>query len=111
MNELMELRENLPAVFELEKKILMLDFESERLGEEIRGTRPEKGRAEKIEELTKMLEEIFDLKQERNRLEAEQIERELREIRAMIQKREDNRRMIIGRRAEDLAGGEDIFEW
>ena len=58
-----------------------------------------------------MLEEGCDRKQRRRNFEAEQIERELREIRVMIETRQKNREMIINRRLEDLIGSPDMFEW
>ncbi|MAE63655.1 MAG: hypothetical protein CMJ18_05235 [Phycisphaeraceae bacterium] len=111
VEEMMELSEHAPAVFEIEKKIWRLDYESERMGERIRDTKPGPKREGQIAELKSMVTEAFDLKQKRRKLEAEQIEKELREISALIQQRQEHRDRIIGRRLADLTGGDELFEW
>ena len=111
LEELMELKRHVPKGFALEKKIITLEFDSARLGEHIQHLDAVQVRDELTHELKVTLERAFDIKQQQRRFEAEQIDRELRDIQTLIEKRQENRELIIGRRLGDLIGRPDVYEW
>ena len=62
-------------------------------------------------ELRRLLEESFDLKQDRMRGEVDLVERELDELKTLVTKREENRDSIIERRLGELMGDTHYLEW
>ena len=108
--ELMGLKREFPDGYEL-KKILIADFNCERLSEQIQQLPTGKERDQHVEKLKSLVEAAFELKQKQRKMEAEQIERELQEIRSLIQKRDQHRAIIVGRRLQELSGQHDLYEW
>ena len=105
------IRQSHPELFELEKHILTVDHKSEQIGMRVQKMEPGPQHERLVEELTQHLKEAFDLKQQQRRMQAEEIERELREIRTRIQKRDLNKQRIIARRLDDLAADHEVYEW
>lgn len=112
LRELQELCEHEPELYELEKRILVHDWEAERLGDRIRDLpQGNEKRAKMMQELDKMLEEGFDLKEQMRRRDIEILERELEEQRAILKKRTESRKEIIERRRQELTGEADALDW
>jgi hypothetical protein len=108
---MMRLREENPEAFEAERETQALERRSHELGERVRHAEDAKEREDLRLKLTEVLEELFDIRENRREKEAEEIERELKRIRAMLEKRQGNRAKIIKRRIADLTGEGEALEW
>ena len=62
-------------------------------------------------QLRKELEQLFDLKEQERRLEVEMLERELKELKASLDARKNNKKEIINRRLNELIGKGDYLNW
>ena len=62
-------------------------------------------------ELLKALEQQFDVRLERHRVEAEMIERRLAELRRYLDERAAHRDQIIERRLGELTGAAEPLDW
>jgi len=62
-------------------------------------------------QLRKELEQLFDLKEQERRLEVEMLQRELKELKASLDARINNKNEIINRRLNELIGMGDYLDW
>jgi hypothetical protein len=62
-------------------------------------------------QLKKELEKLFDLKEHERRLEVEMLESEIKELRASLDARKNNKNEIINRRLNELIGMGDYLDW
>lgn len=61
--------------------------------------------------LRKTLEKLFDQRIENREREVKMLEREVKELRSLIKKREENRAFIIEKRFRELTGQEETMAW
>ena len=92
-----DLYERLVHEYNLENQTLQLAHKA-------RQTTDEEEKQQIIDQLTEMLDEIFELKQENRRKEIIQLENQLELLQSRLQEREDLREEIIRRRITELVG-------
>lgn len=109
--EMLEMSRENPEAFELEKEDRLLGIQTERLGDRMRNTENPKQRGQMAKELAELVERQFEVRQRMREREAEMLERELREVRASLERRAQQRQLIIKRRLEQLSGSENDFDW
>jgi len=88
-----------------------LEFESRRLAVRIRDTQERRKRAQLMEELRQVLEDLFTLKQRRRKKEVERLRQQVREAEARIKQREAHRKEIIEQRMQQLLGEAPLWRW
>ncbi len=59
-------------------------------------------------ELVKVVNAHFEIRQRKRALEIERLEKQLEELRAVVERRNANRAAIIARHFDDLLGGDDL---
>jgi hypothetical protein len=64
-----------------------------------------------MEDVRTHISELFALKMKQQEMGAAMIERELKEIHSLIEKRKKNREQIIERKLRELTGQEDELGW
>lgn len=87
--------------------LLKSDFEMERKSLEISNQLRQLPRDQRVklkEELTKLLDEHFDVRQKRRELQIKRMEEDLQKLRANVAKRNESRREIVGKRLNELTG-------
>lgn len=90
-------------------KMWKLELESEALGLEFQNTQGDKSAIES--KLYKNLAELFRLREEQRRSEVSQLETELRELKAALEFRIQNKEEIIQRRMIELTGKGKYLDW
>ena len=100
-----------PEMFERIREQQRLEMQSHLLAEEFHRTDSEEARQRIREELREIIEQGFALSQEIREFEAAQIERELDKVRTMLEKRRQNKQIIIERRMHELLENDDPFKW
>lgn len=88
----------LKADHEMERKSLEISHELRQL--------PTEQRVKKKEELTKLLNEHFDVRQKRRELQIKRMEEELKKLRDAVTKRNEARAEVVGKRLSELTGDE-----
>lgn len=90
--------------------VARLEREARNLARDLKSAKPsEKANIER--QLTRKLNEIFDLKQEIRRDNIERLEERLESEKANLRERERNRKDMVERRKQELVHGEDPMEW
>lgn len=96
-----------PELLELQRSDARLDRLSRELGQSLRRNLDDKAKAETSKKLREVVEQHFNVRQERRRLELRRVEAELEKLRQAIQNREEQRERIIEGRIRELFG-EDL---
>ena len=110
LQQMMELQKTNPEMFKLEKTIYQMESETEALGETIRNN-ADKADDKALESLKTKLGKLFDLREQRREMEAQQIEADLKHVRTLLKQRRENRDAIIDKRLKELTGANDATEW
>jgi hypothetical protein len=109
--QLKDVQRNVPELMPKVKALQMKELEADGLAKRIRSL-PEGDEREELQDLLRTnLEESFDLSQELRSLEAEQVEKELSEMQELLDKRLENRELIIERRYQEVVDDKDPFAW
>jgi hypothetical protein len=112
--------------FDLDNAFMMDSFEKKRIEQsqlvehmemhtEALGFLYQKSKANKQKQfknkLRTKLEALFDLKEEERRLEVELLEEELKELKASLEVRRQNKAEIINNRMNELMGMDNYLDW
>ena len=108
--ELLELREEEAEEFERAIKELEVERKTEEMAQTFERATPEE-RKKLLAELKDMLDQAFEMRQKAMKTEVEHLEREMRRLKTMVEKREQNKALIIDRRIQQLTGEMDYLEW
>lgn len=108
---LIEMREENPEAYEREKIMMRLEHESHVVAEKVRTARNPKGKEELTQHLAKMLEELFEMKQQARHHEIEMMEKELQKRRKQFEMRQAHRSEIIRRHLGEMTGDHDLLGW
>jgi hypothetical protein len=111
VEELKSLKYHEPQNFELVIKQHQLEIQADQLAERYHQAKGDEERQTIKKELTKVLNKAFDISQDLRAKEVEEIERELNDIRILLNQREENRELIISARMNKLLHGVDPLEW
>jgi hypothetical protein len=87
-----------------------LESQAYQQGEQLRRAKGD-SRSQLQAELAQTLDAGFMIKQDLMRQELADMEAELRMLRNLIQKREDNRKSLVNRRIAQITGDSDLLEW
>jgi hypothetical protein len=110
LKRMQDLKEDNPAMYEVEKSIHQLEIETTAQATIIRKASA-KDTTKQRETLKTKLGELFDLREKKRELEARQIEAELKNVRDILAKRQTNREVIIQKRLKELTGDNEGQEW
>lgn len=108
--ELARVEKDDPARFALMKEERALAKQVLALRDEHRNALPER-KAGKEAELRKLLDQQFDKKLAIHRLEANQLEKELQELRGRLEKRAQQKTGIVDRRLVELTEEKEWMDW
>lgn len=97
-----EIRQDNEGLFDRLVSERQLEQETVERARQIRRSRAGEEREERIEDLRRRLDRIFELKQENRRREIEQLERRLGELERRLAERERQREEIVERRLREL---------
>jgi len=111
LDEMTRLKEVDPEAYELRKRDYELERKTEELGKRIRDTPDGEQREEMRRRLSELLEEQFELRMQMREREAKRIEQELKEIRALLERRRQQQVEIIQRRLDQLTGDPEMMKW
>jgi hypothetical protein len=107
---LQELQRIDPEMYELEKADRELEFESHQLVQRYHRA-PLDQRETMREELKQLIDKHFEVRQSRRELQLKRLQNELEELRTAIERRNEAREQIVGRRVADLLGEADDLEF
>ncbi len=108
--KLLEIKASDPELFKNKVKQIRLEKQVARYVEQARAAKGNK-RDEALGMLNKTLALVFEVKQEVIKLDLARMERELGRLKEMVEKREENKDLIVNRRARDLLGEMAQVEW
>ena len=92
-------------------EISKMDMESRRLAMRVRQAEDDAERAELEQELQTLLEDIFERKQALRDEQIAALQKQIDEVAAARQERQQNRQQIIERRLKELLGERDVYDW
>ena len=107
---LMRMQRDDPEMFELHMKDRGLEQQSLQIAEQYRRT-PADARAEIGEQLDKVVNQHFEVRQERRLLELKRMEAEIDRLRKTIERRKEARDTIIQKRFSELTGERNELEF
>jgi len=97
---------------ELASRFQRLENQSRELATKIQQHDPDSDEATALkQELTETVEQAFAVRQKLQTAQAEGLRKQLDAIESRIQRREEKRDSIVGRRVQELIGGSDLEEW
>lgn len=108
--EMLEMKRESPDLYEKALKQRRLERTARRFAAEWNRMTGEK-KEQKHKELRAVLGDAFDAKQEMMKADVAQMQQDLQELLAMIDKRQENRKAIIIRRLKELTGDADPLDW
>ena len=108
--ELMEIKRRHPALYEQHLKQRRLEREADDIAQAAKRASGEE-RDKLVASLRQKLEDAFEVKQGLMKSDVEQMETELKDLKAMIEKRQQNREGIIKRRVGEIIGESDYLQW
>jgi hypothetical protein len=107
------MREIAPDVAEGLLRSHKLEHEAENLARDISHSRDKKERELLVARLREVLNQVFELRLREPELEIRMMEKEIGDIKRVIERRKENRDRIVGRRVQELIGEtqEDLGWW
>ncbi|HOZ45720.1 MAG TPA: hypothetical protein PLO37_07975 [Candidatus Hydrogenedentes bacterium] len=111
VEELRDAREHRPEAFMKMKEFKQLELQSMLLAEEYHRQPEAEAREQLQQKIREVLDRGFVVSQELRELEAKAIQGELDEISNLLERRRENRELIIDRRMQQLLHGTDPYEW
>jgi hypothetical protein len=111
MRMMRRLQEKDPEAYEAEIRIVRLESRSQELARRYREAHSDEERRQIEQELTGVLNDLFDVREARREREIRQLERHLAEMREQLQRRRQNKTAIVERRLRALTGGLDDLDW
>ncbi len=112
MMYLEELKATNPEMFNRMIEAEKLEYKTWKMAEEISQTRDDARKKQLTVELKTLLEKIFEIRLEERALEIQELEKELKEMKSLIEKRKAMKEKIIERHLQELISFEDeTLEW
>ncbi|MFO7871058.1 MAG: hypothetical protein R6V03_06460 [Kiritimatiellia bacterium] len=108
--ELLETKRRNPDKFRKLLKEKELENAARRLAKETAKSKGEE-RKEKLLELRRVLAEAFEVKQSIMKEEVRSMEKDLDELKGLVEQRDANSELIISRRLNEMAGEEEHLRW
>ncbi len=105
------IQEENPGRFKDALEIRKLDSESHQLSKDYRLEKDNSKKGEIEKRLKKILNELFDLRENEKKIEMERIEDKLNSLAEEINKRRENKKIIIENRFKQLTGQDRVYEW
>lgn len=110
--DLKRVERDAPEILPRVKEIHVLELEGEALAQQIQGLPAGDKQRDRLEaQLRENLEKAFDLSQEVRQSEAGKVEAELKEMRQLLEKRQENRTAIVDRRLYEMIHERDPYAW
>lgn len=106
-----ELKEKDPDRFKVLSQEKQLERETQKLARQYRNSNDDEEKEQLLEELTKLLEKSFDLRQMNREFEIERLEKRLAEAKTANTKRLENKEEIVRLRLSQMLGKRKEFEW
>jgi hypothetical protein len=110
VSELLEIKAANPDLFEKRITQMQLEREAEQYVERARLSKGSK-RKKALDMLKKTLDRAFEIKQEIIKMDLERMERDLEELKKLVNKRESRKSAIVDRRIKELLGKTAQTEW
>ena len=89
----------------------LLARRTEELARKLGGVKSDSERSEIKTELTENLEKQFDLRQKRHREEIAQLEAKVKQLKDLVEKRQENRREIVAKRLDQILRDAEGLGW
>ncbi len=105
------IQEENPGRFKDAIEIRKLDSESHQLSKDYRLEKDKSKKGEIEKRLKKILNKLFDLRENEKKIEMERIEDKLNSLGEEINKRRENKKIIIENRFKQLTGQNRVYEW
>ena len=107
------LRRQLPdsLAFEQELRMIKLKIRSHALGADYRSTDDAEARKRIKAELAQVLNELFDVREQKKRDEVKHLTKRMDELRRVMESRKRNKATIVERRLQELTGARDDTRW
>ncbi len=105
------IQEENPGRFKDAIEIRKLDSESHQLSKDYRLEKDNSKKGEIEKKLKKILDELFDLRENEKKIEMERIEDKLNSLDEEINKRRENKKIIVENRFKQLTGQDRDYEW
>lgn len=109
--EMNELKRRDPERFRQQQQMAEMERQTVELGQKIRRATDEDIKKAAGTELKEVLTKLFDLRQQERERSLQQLEREVKEVRAALEKRKAKRDEMIQRRFDQLTGKTELMEW
>ncbi|MEW6555919.1 MAG: hypothetical protein AB1349_01020 [Elusimicrobiota bacterium] len=106
-----ELKKTKPEIYEKIVRINSLEKKTRDLVQLYKAADSNERKAELKLDLKNVLTELFELKQDRYRIELQSLENQIKEINTKLEKRTQNKEKIINRRLEELLISEEELDW
>ncbi|MBU2567429.1 MAG: hypothetical protein KJ967_01470 [Elusimicrobia bacterium] len=106
-----KMRRRDPEVWKKFEDIRELGRKSRKLAEQYKQTSDQKKKAELKVELKTLLNQLFELREEKHKFHLGELEKEIVSLKKMIQERKANKEKIITRRLESLISEEPLLDW
>jgi len=111
MQYLENLKERDPEMYEAMKEKRELEIQTKQLVDQYKNTENETEKVNLKNQISELLNKIFDIRQENRQKEIERLEKRLAEAKENNKKRLQNKDEIIAERLEDLLGKQDWMRW
>ena len=97
-----------PEMAKLSQRDAELDQKAHRIADELRRNRDGEKRETLLKDLKSIVGEQFEARQARRKLELKRLEDQVARLRKQMDKREDSKSQIVGRRVAELSGDDDL---
>ncbi|MFO7890626.1 MAG: hypothetical protein R6V04_09835 [bacterium] len=111
MQYLDKLKERDPKQYEAMKEMKELEIQTKKLVDQYKNTGSESEKEKLKNQISELLNKIFDIRQQNRQKEIERLEKRLAEAKENNKKRLQNKDEIIAERLEDLLGKQDWMRW
>lgn len=106
-----ELKEIEPEIYEIEEGCFKLEVRVRELAENYKETEDKNKKEEIKKDISGLVNELFDLREKRDKLKIKKLEEELSKMKEITAKRNKNKEEIIKRHIEELLLGEEYIRW
>jgi len=112
VNHLEQVRKKNPKLFELSMKDLQIGYMSLQISHDLkRENLPDADRAKLIKQLSGLVHESFEVRQQIRQMEIDDLKIRLADLEMQVQEREKEREKRIGERVDDLIKNNGKLEW
>ncbi|MCD4784304.1 MAG: hypothetical protein K8T10_10835 [Candidatus Eremiobacteraeota bacterium] len=100
-----------PKIYARLMSEMKLDGKMIKLAKEFRESKDEKRKKEIKSELTQTLNQIFDIRSKNRAREVNEMSKKIEELKQMLKKRKDNKKLIVEKKLKELTGQMEGLEW